>query len=74
MAGGQHKAVPVQPCGFVRMANQTFAEKHRPDLRRTEGQAEVAGVALMDSIHGETTGLISGGLKQGGIHDLLGSG
>jgi hypothetical protein len=35
-------------------------EKGGADFGRAERQAKVAGVALMDGVHGEATGLVGG--------------
>jgi hypothetical protein len=68
MTGGEDEAVAVQPLGLGGVADEGFPKQHRPDIRRPEGQAKVAGVALVDGVHGETTGLIGSGLEQGSIH------
>jgi hypothetical protein len=43
------------------------AEKGCADFGGAEGQAEVAGIALMDGVHGEATGLVGGLGEEGEI-------
>ena len=58
MTGTQNEAVAIQPLWVRRIKVQSVAKKHRPNLGSAQWQAQVAGVALMDGIHGKTTGLI----------------
>jgi hypothetical protein len=48
---------------------EAFTEKHGADFSGTERQTEMAGGALVDSIHGETTGFIGGLGEEGVIHE-----
>ena len=49
-----------------------FAEEHRTDFGAAERQAQVAGIAGVDGIHGEATGFIGGLGKQGCVHGKIG--
>lgn len=60
MAGREDKAVAVGPAGGVGVVRERVAVKHGADLSTAERETEVAGVAFMDGINGEATGLIGG--------------
>ena len=60
MACREHKAVTVQPLRVGWIALQKMAEECRAHLRRAEWQAEVAGRAFVDRVHGKTTGFVGG--------------
>ena len=64
----QNEAVAVQPFWGGRVAVQEFAEKHCADLCCAERQAEVAGIAFVDGVHGEATGFIGSWGKDGFVH------
>ena len=68
VAGGEDETVAVQPFRRVRAVAHRFAEEHGTDFGAAERQAEVAGIAGVDGIHGEATGFVGGLGKQGGIH------
>ena len=69
MACGEDETVAVEPTRRVRIVTQGFSEQHRADLGTAQRQAQVAGVAGMDGIHGEATGFIGGLSKQCRIHE-----
>jgi hypothetical protein len=62
----EDKTVAVEPFGLGGIIAEIAAEEHRADLRGAEGQAEVAGIALVDGIDGEAAGF-GGGLGKGGV-------
>ena len=61
VACGKDEAVAVEPAGGVRVEIHAFAEKDGTDFGAAERQAEVAGIAGVDGVHGETAGLGCGG-------------
>ena len=67
VAGGEHEAVAVEPAGGAGAVRERAAEKGCADFGGAEGQAEVAGIALMDGVHGEATGLVGGLGEEGEI-------
>jgi hypothetical protein len=72
VAGRKDEAVTIQPLRRVRIVAHRRAEQHRADFRAAEGQTEVAGIAGMYGIHGESTSFI-GGLGEGiRIHKRIG--
>ena len=64
----QNEPVPVQPLRLRRIANQLLPKQNRPNIRRPKRQTEVTGRALVDSIHGQTTGFIGSLSEQSVIH------
>ena len=68
MAGGEDEAVAVEPLRRVRVLAETAAVEDGADFRAAERQAEVAGVAGMDGVHGEAARLGRGLREDGGIH------
>ena len=68
MTRRENEAVAVQPPGVSRVADEAFAKEHGPHVSGPEWQAQMAGIAFMDGVHGETTGLIGSGLEECGIH------
>ena len=70
MTSGEDKSVAIEPFRVGRIADEFFAEKDGTNIGGTERQAEVAGGALVDGVHGEATGFIGGLGKQGVVHEL----
>ena len=68
VTGRKNEAVAVEPLRGIRAVAQGLAEKHRTDLRTTERQTEVTGIAGVHGIHGKSTGFIGGFGKNGGVH------
>jgi hypothetical protein len=68
MAGAEDEAVTIEPLGICGIALEGFAEKDGTDFGAAEGEAEVAGGALVHGIHGETTGFVGGLSEEGFIH------
>jgi hypothetical protein len=66
---GEDEAVAIQPFRVSGVALERFAKKDSADVGGTEWQAEVAGGALVDSIHGETTGFIGSLSEEGFVHE-----
>ena len=69
MARGQHEAVAIDPARPIRVVLQRVPIEHGADLRRTEWQAQVAGLAGVDGVHREASGLIGGLGKERGLQD-----
>ena len=70
MACGEDKTIAVQPFWIGGVALEGFAEKDGTDFCGAERESEVAGVALVDGIHGETTGFIGGLGEEGFVHEI----
>ena len=68
MTGGKDEAVAIEPLGLSRIALQRAAEENCADFSCAEGEAKVAGVALVDGVHGESTGFVGGFLKEVVVH------
>lgn len=68
---GQDETVAVQPLRLRRIALEGFTEEDGTDLSRAEGQAEVAGGALVHGVHGETTGFVGGLSEDGFVHERI---
>ena len=54
--------------GAAGVALKQLAEEHSADVCGSEGEAEMAGIALVDGVHGEATGLIGCFGEDFGIH------
>ena len=53
MAGREHEAVAVRPVRLGGVEFQELREQHGGDVGRAHRQAGVAGIGLLDGIHGE---------------------
>lgn len=69
MACAEDEAVAVEPFRISRIALERFAKEDGTDFSGTEGQAEVAGGALVHGVHGETTGFVGGLSEEGFVHE-----
>ncbi len=72
VARREDEAVAVEPARVRRVALERLAEEHRAHFRRAERQAEVAGVAFVHGVHGETAGLVGGFLEEVLVHGKFG--
>ena len=66
------ETVAVEPAGGVGAVGECAAVEGGADLGCAEGEAEVAGVALMDGVHGEATGLVGGLGEEGEVECHMG--
>lgn len=64
----KEKAVAIQPAWGARLIAENLAKKHGADFCAAERETQVTGGAGVNGIHGESTGLIGGGGKNGSIH------
>jgi hypothetical protein len=53
VSGRQDESVAVDPTGLVRVVAQGVSVKDGPDLSRAQREAEVPGVAGVDSVNGK---------------------
>jgi len=67
MAGGEDEAIAVEPTRSARAVGECAAVEGGADLGGAEREAEVAGVALMDGVHGEATGLVGSDGEEGEV-------
>ena len=74
VTGAQNEAVAVEPAAVGRVALEGFTKEDSPDFGSTEREPEVTGRALVDGVHGETTGFIGGFGEDGVVHGTLESG
>jgi hypothetical protein len=74
MTGAENEAVAVEPAAVGRVALEGFAKQDGPDFGGPEREPEVTGRALVDGVHGETTGFIGGFGEDGVVHGTLESG
>lgn len=64
MTSREDETVAVQPARLIGMIMEGVAEENGADLRATERQAEMPGLAGVHGIHGEAAGF-SGGARKG---------
>jgi hypothetical protein len=60
VASGENEAVAVQPAGLVGIETQSAAEEDGPDVGGAEREAEMAGFAFRDGVHGQAAACIAG--------------
>ena len=53
MAGGEHEAVAVGPGRIGRVEFEEAREQHGGDIGRAHRQAGMAGIGLLDRVHGQ---------------------
>jgi hypothetical protein len=58
VAGGEDKTVAIQPAGGIGVVDKGVAIENGADLGAAKRKAEMAGIALMDGVHGEAAGLV----------------
>jgi hypothetical protein len=70
--GRQHEAVAVRPVRVERIELQEAAEQHGGDIGHAHGHAGMAGIGLLDGVHGERAdgvghvAMADGGRRRGG--------
>jgi hypothetical protein len=69
MTSGQHEAIAIDPARAIRIVLQGMPIEDGTDLRRAERQAEMAGLAGVDGVHREASGLIGGLGEERGLQD-----
>ena len=71
MAGGEDESVAIEPARVVGILLEGVSIKDCADFRATEREAEMAGIAGMDGIHGETASFGGGAGERVGVdfHD-----
>jgi CobQ-like glutamine amidotransferase family enzyme len=67
VAVGLDEAVAVGPLGVGRVVAQVAAPQHFGDFGHAHRGARVAGVGLLDGVHGQRTDRAGQGLKTGGL-------
>ena len=73
VAGGEDEAVAVEPLRVAPGSHCSASPKSTaPTSAAAERQAEVAGVALVDGVHGEATGFVGGFLEDVFVHGKIG--
>lgn len=72
MACRENEAVAVQPTRLGGVEGHRCAEKGGSDVSGSEWQAEVAGFAFGDGVHGQTAGIAGGKFKRGGVEGHIG--
>ena len=60
VAGGENKAVAVEPARLGRIVTQGRAEKHRADFRASQGQTQVTGLAGGNGVNGQAPRIARG--------------
>ena len=60
MTGGEDKTVAIEPARSIGIVRQNVTVKNSANLSAAKRKSEVAGGTLMDGVHGEATGLVSG--------------
>ena len=68
VAGRQHEAVAVGPVGMLRVELQEPRPQHGGDVGHAHGHAGMAGLGLLDGVHGERPD----GVGEGGVADRHG--
>ena len=73
VAGRENKAVAIQPARLGGVEGHCRSEERGSDVGGSKREAEVAGFAFGDGIHGQTAGIACGEFERGGIevHDCL---
>ena len=67
VACGEDEAVAVQPAGRIGIEAHQGSEENGPDVRRAKREAEVAGFAFRNGVHGQSTGVAGGEFKRRGV-------
>jgi hypothetical protein len=70
VAGGEDETVAVRPLGIVGVVFQEFREQDRGDVGGAHRQAGMAGLGLLDRIHGQGAHRI----RQIGVGNAIGRG
>ena len=74
VAGGQHEAVAVGPFRGVRVEDQAGAEEGHGGVGHAERQARMAGLGLLDGVHGERADGVGEGQRRGCRGEAAGHG
>ena len=67
VACGEDEAVAVQPARLVGIEAHRRAEENGSDIRRAKREAEVAGFAFRDGVHGQPTGVAGCDFERSGV-------
>ena len=67
VACGEDEAVAVQPAGRIGIEAHQGSEENGSDVRRAKREAEVAGFAFRNGVHGQSTGVAGGEFKRRGV-------
>ena len=68
VAGGENEAVTVEPAGLRGADVEQIAEQDGPDFGAPQRQAQVAGCAVVNGIHGKSPRLVGCFLEKVKIH------
>ncbi len=66
VAGGENEAVAIRPMRIAGIKIEELGEQHRGKIRRTHGQAGMAGIGFLDGIHAEGANRIGHGFMHVG--------
>ena len=67
VACGEDEAVAVQPAGLIGIEAHRGSEENGSDVRRAKREAEVAGFAFRDGVHGQSACVAGGDFESSGV-------